>query len=411
MLRPFSLLVKPASADCNLRCEYCFYLEHCSFYPGEKRHRMSVDVLEQMIRTYMQTPQPSYQIGWQGGEPTLMGVEFFKRVVEFQQRYGAPGAAVANGLQTNGTLIDDELALHLARYNFLVGMSVDGPAELHDRYRLNAVGSGSHADVMRGVECLKRNRVEFNTLTLVSQANVGVPKDVYHYLCEDVGSFHHQYIVCVEPDEQRRILPFSVTGNEWAEFLCEVFDVWYPGDTRRVSIRLFDAVLALMVDGVRNICPFGTDCRQYFVVEYNGDVYPCDFFVEKQLRLGNICDDSWHTMQQSPIYRSFGAQKRRWNSKCDSCEYAWICAGDCLKHRLCTGGGDPTRLSALCEGWQVFYAHTLPRFRVLADQIKAERQQSFLASASHHGTRAPGRNDPCPCGSGRKYKKCCGRAG
>lgn len=408
MAHPFSLLVKPASADCNLRCEYCFYLEHCSFYPEVSKHRMSDDVLEQMVRSYMQTGQPTYQFGWQGGEPTLMGLRFFERIVEFQQKHGRSGSAVANGLQTNGTLIDDELARHLAQYHFLVGISIDGPRELHDKHRLNSRGRGSHADVLRGVDCLTRNHVEFNTLTLVNDANVRVPSEVYHYLCE-LGSLHHQYIVCVEPDAQRQLLPFSVTGAQWGEFLCSIFDTWYPHDTRRVSVRLFDAVLALLVDGVRNICPFGQDCRQYFVVEYNGDIYPCDFFVEKRLRLGNVATDSWHAMLQSPVYRDFGKQKRQWNSKCETCEFAWICSGDCLKHRLCTGGGDPTRLSPLCEGWRMFYQHTLPRFRTLAQQVISERRQAMPADGPVEGVRAPGRNDPCSCGSGRKYKKCCGR--
>ena len=408
MVRPFSLLVKPASADCNLRCQYCFYLDHCSFYPGVKRHRMSEDVLREMVRTYMQTPQPSYQFGWQGGEPALMGVDFFRKVVEFQQKYGRDGAAVANGLQTNGTLIDDELAQHLARYHFLVGLSIDGPAEIHDKYRETAAGGGSHADVMRGMACLRKHRVEFNTLTLVNEANVQRPADVYRYLCE-LGSLHHQYISCVEPDERRELLPFSVSGDNWGEFLCEIFDIWYPNDTRRVSIRLFDAVLALLVDGVRNICPFGVDCRQYFVVEHNGDIFPCDFFVEKRLRLGNLMTDSWHTMQESPVYRDFGQQKRDWNEACDSCKYAWICSGDCLKHRLCTGHGDPKRLSTLCSGWKTFYEHTLPRFRKLAEEIQAERRQAAMGMQSTYGQPPPGRNSPCPCGSGKKYKRCCGR--
>ncbi len=408
-LRPFSLLVKPASADCNLRCTYCFYLDHCSFYPETKRHRMSEQVLEQMIRSYMHTEQPSHQFGWQGGEPTLMGLEFFERVVALQQRHGRAGANVANGLQTNGTLITEELAKHLAHYRFLTGVSLDGPAYLHDRYRLRAAGGGSHADVLRGIRCLRNHSAEFNILVLVNEANVKEPAEVYHYLCDHDFLFH-QYIPCVEPDENRRVLPFSTTGEEWGEFLCTIFDMWHPGDTRRVSIRLFDAVLALLVDNVRNVCPFGENCRQYVVVEYNGDVFPCDFFVEKRLRLGNVCEDSWATVQQSPVYADFGSQKSLWNSRCDSCDLEWICKGDCLKHRLCTGGGDPRRLSDLCVAWKMFYGHTMDRFRGLAREIVSERRREARSQALARAGRIPGRNDPCPCGSGRKFKKCCGRA-
>ncbi|MCK5803002.1 MAG: anaerobic sulfatase maturase [Lentisphaeria bacterium] len=410
MTRPFSLLIKPASADCNLRCQYCFYLEHASFYPETKVHRMSEKTLEHMIRSYMATKQPSYQFGWQGGEPTLMGVEFFQRVVELQQKHGREGVSVANGLQTNGVLITDEFAAHLAKYHFLTGVSLDGPRHLHDKYRHKLGGGGSHADVMRGIGRLENKHAEFNILTLVNEVNVKEPTVVYNYLCDHDFLFH-QYIACVEPDENRHVLPFSTTGMEWGEFLCQIFDIWYRHDTRRVSIRLFDSVLALLVDGVRNICPFGSNCCQYFVVEYSGDVFPCDFFVEKRLHLGNVAVDSWETMQESPVYTTFGQQKSVHNSKCDACEFLWICQGDCLKHRLCTGGGSPERLSDLCPGWELFYQHAMPRFRLLAEAVKKDRRRhAFDQHMQSAGGRAPGRNDSCPCGSGKKFKKCCGRA-
>ena len=289
-------------------------------------------------------------------------------------------------------------------FRSLVGLSLDGSSAIHDKYRRNGAGGGSHAAVLRGMDRLKRHNVAFNTLTLVNEANVTKPEEVYGYLCDN-GSLHHQYIPCVEPDENRDVLPFSTSDKEWGEFLCRLFDVWYPSDTRRVSIRLFDAILALLVDNVRNVCHFGMDCRQYFVVEYNGDVFPCDFFVEKRLKLGTILENSWTMMQQSPIYAHFGGQKRKWNDRCNSCEFLEICAGDCLKHRLCTGGGDPRRLSLLCEGWKMFYSHTLPRFKKLAAQVRQDRQRMAMQS----NPVSVGRNDPCPCGSGRKYKKCCGR--
>ncbi|MBN2451752.1 MAG: anaerobic sulfatase maturase [Lentisphaeria bacterium] len=408
MVRPFSLLVKPASADCNLRCEYCFYLGHCGFYPETRRHRMTDEVLATMVRTYMATPQPTYQFGWQGGEPTLMGLDFFRRVVGCQQQFGRDGAGVANGLQTNATLITPEFAAHLAEYHFLTGVSLDGPRYLHDKYRLTPAGKGSHEEVRRGIRRLQEANAEFNILILVSEANVRDPAVVYHYLCDN-GFLFHQYIPCVEPDENRRILPFSIAAEEWGEFLCRVFDLWYAADTRRVSIRLFDSVLALLVDNVRNICPFGSNCCQYFVVEYNGDVFPCDFFVEKRLRIGNVTEDSWETMQQSPIYTSFGQQKSVWHERCDTCPWLWICQGDCLKHRLCTGGGDPRHLSGLCNGWRMFYEHTMPRFRELAEVVRQDRRRFAAESIPRGPGSVPGRNDPCPCGSGRKYKRCCGR--
>jgi uncharacterized protein len=371
---------------------------------------MSAEVLERMIASYMATEQPQYIFGWQGGEPTLMGVDFFRLVTALQLEYAPPGAVVSNGLQTNATLIDDDLARHLAAYNFLVGVSIDGPPELHDRWRTTPAGHGSHAAVLRGIECLKRHGVAYNALVLVSSANVSRPRQVYSYL-SDLGILYHQYIPCVEFDRDGNPLPWTITGEQWGDFMCGIFDEWFPGDTRRVSVRLFDSILALMVDQVRNVCHLHRNCCQYFVVEYNGDVYPCDFFVEESLKLGNIMTASWGEMQDSPAYGEFGRRKAMWNNACAQCRLLHFCAGDCLKHRL-RGSAGPRTLSWLCDGWKKFYAHTLPAFERLAKEIREERareeiarRESVRAEAQRRNIR---RNDPCPCGSGRKYKHCCG---
>ncbi|MFW5857459.1 MAG: anaerobic sulfatase maturase [Planctomycetota bacterium] len=423
-MRPFSLLVKPTSADCNLRCAYCFYLDRAELYPESRKHRMSDEVLETMIRTFMQTDQPQYAIGWQGGEPTLMGVEFFRRVVELQKQYGRGGAVVANGLQTNATLIDDEFARHLAQYHFLVGCSLDGPAEIHNQYRKTIGGEGSHAAVWRGIEALRRHDAEFNILVLVSQANVHRSREVYRYLC-DQGLYYHQYIPCVEFQSGFEPHPFAISGREWGEFLCEIFDEWVPNDTRRVSVRHFDSVLEYLVTDRTNVCVMGSDCRQYLVVEHNGDVYPCDFWVRDHYRLGNIRTDAWADLQASEVYRDFGVLKAQWNAACTDCPHLPLCRGDCLKHRL-PKENDPRTLSWLCEGWKLFYDHTLDRFRALAQTVRTEQEaqrraelarQQAAAAARRPGptpgrrrpAAPPGRNDPCPCGSGKKYKKCCGR--
>lgn len=404
----FSLLVKPASADCNLRCAYCFYLAKKSLYPQTARPRMSDAVLERMIGSYMATDQPTYSFGWQGGEPTLMGAAFFRRVTELQQAYGRAGALVANGLQTNATLIDDELAEHLARYRFLVGVSLDGPQPRHDLHRLTADGRGSHARVLQGLETLRRARVEYNVLVLVNRDNAQRPAEIYRYLL-DLGVTFHQYIPCVELDQEGRLEPYSVDGALWGDFLLGILDEWVKGDVRRVSVRQFDSVLTMLVDGTPNVCHMGADCRQYFVVEHNGDVYPCDFFVEPGLRLGNIMSDGWDDLAASPKFRQFGQQKSRWNESCSSCPFVRLCAGDCLKHRL-YADGDPSHLSLLCDGWKRFYGRALPVFEALASGIRRDR-----AAAEQRRVRAVvaagpvGRNEPCPCGSGRKYKHCCGR--
>ena len=409
-MRPFSLLVKPASADCNLRCTYCFYLGKEAIYPNVPKHRMSVEVMRRMISSFLKTDQPQYAFGWQGGEPTLMGLDFFKDVTACQQEFGTVGAMVSNGLQTNTTLIDDAWAEHLARYNFLVGVSIDGPAEVHNRYRRYVDGRGSHEFVMEGLAALKRRGAEYNVLTLVSRANISRPRETYRYLC-DMGVYYHQYIECVEFDENGDLRPFAVNGEEWGDFLCAIFDEWLPTDTRKVSIRLFDSILTMMVDGVANCCNMGQDCRQYLVVEHNGDVYPCDFFVEPDLKLGNITENSWEEMLDSPLYEEFGKRKSQWNVACKSCPYLRYCAGCCPKNRPLRGR-DPGRLSVLCEGWKRFYNHALPGLEKLADQIRSERSKAALAQPERKfaepRTGKVGRNDPCPCGSGRKFKKCCG---
>ncbi len=367
-MKPFSLLVKPASADCNLRCRYCFYLDRAELYPDSRSHRMSHETLEGMIRSYLRTPQSCYSFGWQGGEPAMMGLDFYRQVTDLQSTYGRPGDRVANGFQTNGTLLNDEWAKHFAAYRFLVGVSVDGPARIHDRFRRDLGGRGSHARVLQGIEALRRHGVEYNVLTLVSQSNVAHPEEVYDDLC-GMGVMFHQYIECVEFDAQGKLQPYAITGTEWGAFLCRIFDRWHRRDTHRVSVRLFDTVLMQMVEGVSNTCAAGRSCDQYFVVEYNGDVYPCDFHVREDLRLGNVQVDSWEALQTSETYMAFAAAKTRWNAACGACPWLKYCHGDCPKNRRANSGG----LSHLCEGWKRFYAHAVPRLEELAQQIRRTR--------------------------------------
>ena len=396
--RPFSLLIKPASADCNLRCHYCFYQDRAGLYPGTHSHRMSDEVLERVISSYMSTEQPQFAFGWQGGEPTLMGAAFFRRVTELQQRYGHPGSVVANGLQTNATLLDDELCETLAEYKFLVGVSLDGPEEIHDRYRLTPDGRGSHTRVLQGIEVLRRHGVEFNVLTLVTGANQERGAEIYRYL-RDLGVDYHQYIPCVEFDGRGEITPFSVTPEAWGRFLCGLFEEWYPRDVGRVSIRLFDALISRLTCGHYELCHMGGDCRRYFVVEHNGDIYPCDFFVRPELRLGNIRERDWDFLLESPIHAAFSHMKTAWPQKCKGCEYLSLCSADCLKHRG-QNGDEPANSSWLCDGWRYFYRRTLPRFRELTSLLRKERGLPVV------NPREPGRNEPCFCGSGKKYKRC-----
>jgi len=366
---------------------------------------MSHDVLEKMISSYMATSQPCYSFCWQGGEPLLMGYDFFKDITDLQQKHGKSGMSVSNSLQTNITLITDELAKHLAEYRFLVGVSLDGPATIHNHYRRDAKGKGTHARVMAGIEILKKYDVDYNILVLVNKNNVTKAGEIYRYL-KDMGVVYHQYIECVEFSDNGDLMPYAVNGKEWGDFLCELYDEWIKEDTRKISIRLFDTILAMMVDGAVTSCTFGTNCCQYFVVEHNGDVYPCDFFVEKDLILGNVASGSWEEFLSSETYLEFGRRKSQYNAKCAECEYLRFCAGCCQKNRP-GRGSRPGELSVLCEGWKKFYAHSLEGFKRLAGEVIAERQMAFQ-ERMFGSFPDVGRNDPCPCGSGKKYKKCHG---
>lgn len=400
----FSLLVKPCSADCNLACEYCFYRGKKNLYPDTPFHRMSDVVLERLIKTYMQTAQSVYSICWQGGEPTLMGTDFFSRVVELEKKYGYPRARISNSIQTNATLITDEMAAFFTACHFLVGCSLDGPETIHNRYRCRSNGKATHQDAIKGIDTLNRNNTQFNILTLVSQANVAHAQTVYRYL-KNKGFLYHQYIPCVEFDENHHLLPFAITGEQWGDFLCAVFDEWYPDDIYAVSIRNFESILLKKMDGTNPVCHMGENCCQYFVVEYNGDVYPCDFFVEKPLRLGNIMDNSWEEMMHSSVYQQFGARKKEWNVRCTKCRHLELCAGDCPKNRL-YNKNPSEHPSVLCQGHTRFFDHTQKKFDLLCRKIQKKRQK-----LQNHIDKPPGfgRNNPCPCGSGMKYKKCCGK--
>jgi uncharacterized protein len=414
---PFTLLIKPAGPDCNLRCSYCFYLPKQALFPpsaGERLeeereggaprsfHRMSDEVLELLIRSYLQTPQPHYVFNWQGGEPTLMGLDFFRRAVELQRKYAPAGASVTNTLQTNGTLIDGEWARFLAEHSFLTGVSLDGPAEIHDAYRRDSSGQGSFSRVMGGIEQLRSSGAEFNILTMVTSRSAAEAGGIWAFFRKERFRYQ-QYIPCVEFDSRDQPLPYTVSGEEWGRFLLDIFKAWYPRDVRRVSVRNFDTIINFLAAGEYHSCTMRGTCDAYFVVEHDGGVYPCDFFVEPRYRLGTVQESSWAELQSSPLYRGFGAQKSRWNAACGSCEYLDYCSGDCLKMRL-RSERDPQRISWLCRGHHLFLRETLPRFTELARQAREQvlglEGNTELPPVSREPAEA------CFCGSGKKHRNC-----
>jgi len=344
---------------------------------------MSDETLEKLISGYMATAQPQYNFNWQGGEPLLMGAGFYKKVIELQKKHGKRGSVVVNTLQTNNTVISDELAGHFAEYNFLLGVSLDGPARFHDIHRTYPGGRGSHAEVLKGIECLNRNKVEFNALTLVTSANAGRAQEVYGYL-RGLGLKFHQYIPCVEFDGHGNPENFAVTGAQWGGFICGIYDEWIKKDVYDVSVRLFDSVLSVLTGHEATVCQMRDSCCQYFVVEYNGDVYPCDFFVEKDRKLGNIMEDSWEKIAESRLYLDFGKLKSACDEKCPGCGYFRFCRGDCLKYRH-SGGSGFADASWLCDGWKMFYTHALPGFKKIASELQQHAKQSTKITGLSQG--------------------------
>lgn len=332
---------------------------------------MSNEGLETLIASYQRLPfnPAQYTYAWQGGEPTLAGLDFFKQVVFLQQKYGFSGMGVSNAIQTNGMLIDDTWAAFLSQYNFLTGLSMDGPPDIHDKYRRTRSDGDSHARVKQTADTLTRNHAEFNILCLVSQSNVHEPKRVYDYFTQS-GYNWLQFIPCVEVDDQGRLLPFAISGEEWGDFLIGIFDAWYP-QRHTVSIRLFDALLAKFTYNHTILCHLGCDCRQYFVVEWNGDVFPCDFFVRPGYKIGHVGVESWMGMLESKKYAEFGTQKNHYAGKCKYCKHVSYCNGDCMKHRILPPTNTPSQMSSLCEGWKRFYDYTVPKFKRMTEEVRA----------------------------------------
>jgi uncharacterized protein len=401
--RAFSLLVKPVSADCNLRCAYCFYHDRPTDpYRGAQRHRMIPVVLRTLLRQYMPLAGPNPSFGWQGGEPTLAGLDFFRQVVHLQRRFGVSGQVVGNGLQTNGLLVNREWAQFLAQYNFLVGISLDGPQEMHDHYRRNGPGKGSWQRVMEAIDMLRQYRVAFNILAVVNDLTAQRPAEVFSFFREQGFDFV-QFIPCVERDPQSgELAPFSVTPRRWGDFLCRLFDLWWNGGESEVSLRTFENVLAAYLGREPESCEHGTRCDSYVVIEYNGDVYPCDFFVAEEWRLGNLLEAPLVQILRSPRAAEFGRIKERNYAECDACTWDFICHHGCSRFRLAPDGRFGQH-HYFCSALKQFYAHTEQRFHELAARIRRQRTRAAIAS----GTRVR-RNDPCLCGSGLKYKQCCG---
>ena len=332
MPRITSLLIKPASAVCNLDCEYCFYLDReADPYSALPGRRMTTDTLERLVDTYLFYSFPNSVLAFQGGEPTLAGLPFFEKLVEFEQRFGRGNQTVSNALQTNAVLLDKNWCDLFQQYNWLLGVSLDGPEEINDLYRFNKQRRGTWKRVMQSVELLQANKVDFNILCVLSTANVGQPKDLYRFY-RSIGIDNIQFIPLAEFDGLGNRLPFTITPEQYGRFMVEVFDLWWP-ERRKVRIRCFDNIAEAVAGQKPGNCTMHETCDSYVVVEFNGDIYPCDFFVESSWKLGNVNDDSWAEVARRSKRYSFATKKTIAHPECQVCEYQSLCHGGCPKFR------------------------------------------------------------------------------
>jgi uncharacterized protein len=429
---PFSLLVKPAGADCNLNCGYCFYLKKAGLYPNDSPPRMTIETARSMIEAYFAIPQPAYAFAWQGGEPTLMGAEFFREVFEIQRTLAPSGARVTNALQTNGTLVNDDWTRLFRDNNVLVGLSIDGPADIHNAYRRWADGEGraipgrsgdTHGKVAAAAQRLREGKVAFNALTVVGKHNQDRAVEVYDYL-RSLRIRHMQFIPLVEwgetvpgaggngralgdggtsrdggtpgdgrasrdggvpvgsgataGDRSRSPQDFSVSAEGWGRFLIDVFDRWFPKDVRRVSIRHHDSIMELLIKGTPNVCTISESCGGHLVVEHTGDIYPCDFYVEPALRLVTI-DGSDRTLrdagESNPLLRVLSDDRYR---QFQRRKRVWDPRCESCRYRVLCGGDCPKFRppgggpSALCTGWKALYDHAIEDFERLARSVSPE---------------------------------------
>lgn len=410
--QPFHIMVKPIGPKCNLDCQYCFYLEKEMLFGDGERWKMDDAVLESYVKRYIEA-QPSRQVtfAWQGGEPTLCGVEFFEKVVRWQKQYGQ-GREIENAFQTNATLLDDEWGAFFKRENFLIGVSIDGPAELHDAYRVTRSGKGTHEEVMRGIEVLKRHKVDFNTLTCVNRANQDKGPEVYAFL-KGIGSRYMQFIPIVErlPDEEAKrlglwhstppkfaeeddnfdapVTEWSVQPKAYGRFMWSIFKRWVQQDVGKIYVQLFDVALGKWAGERGGLCIFSEECGRALALEHDGSLYSCDHYVYPDFKVGNIKEQAMAAMVDSAFQKGFGKAKKSTLPKyCRECEVRFACNGGCPKQRFLVTPEDEKGLNYLCSGYRFIFNKMDPYMRAMADLLQ-DRQPPALVMRMIKEKRIP----------------------
>lgn len=390
--RPFTVMVKTAGPVCNLDCDYCYYLEKDALYPGKKFNlssfRMNEEVLEKLIKEYIESqPQQHVEFIWHGGEPTLLGVDYFKKAIEIQKKY-ADGKNIANTFQTNGTLIDDAWAEFLAENHFLCGLSIDGPQRFHDDHRRFLNGNGSWEKVVECARIFRKHGVEFNTMSVVNATNSKQPVAVYEFL-KELGSKFMQFspiaeristdtterlsIVDNNYRKETAIMQENVSAVDWGNFLCRIFDKWVKTDVGTYFVNYFDNTLAAYVGQMPSLCSMAQHCGCSLAIEHNGDAYCCDHFVFPEYKVGNIFDTHIQELAKSDKQLFFEQRKADTLSRqCKTCPHLKACGGDCPKNRF-VQNSEGEQVSCLCQGFQMFFNHTRKHFEFMAEELRHHR--------------------------------------
>jgi uncharacterized protein len=415
--REFQIFAKPAGAFCNLDCHYCYYLQKELLYPETKSFRMSDDLLEEYIVQQIEiAPEPEIHFFWHGGEPTILGLDYFRKIAELQRKHRPSGRRITNSVQTNGMLLNDEWCRFLAVENYAVGLSLDGPPAMHDVYRVTKDRKTTHKQVMQGYRLLRQHKIPVDLLCVVHAQNVQYPLQVYRFF-KEIKAQYISFIPLVErqPALQGGVSPRTVPSEAFGSFLCAIFGEWIRQDIGRIIVQMFEEAARPAYGQDHSLCIFRPTCGYVPVIEHNGDFYLCDHFVAPEYRLGNIRETPLLELLESPAQRAFGMDKRETLPRyCRECEVLTMCNGGCPKDRIIQTPDGKAGLNYLCAGYQRFFTYCRPYTAQMAALRWAgqppECLMQQLQTTEVNALPKVGRNDPCPCGSGRKYKRCCLRA-
>ncbi|MBI4480556.1 MAG: anaerobic sulfatase maturase [Acidobacteria bacterium] len=410
--REFQVLVKPIGPVCNLDCRYCYYLQKTELYPRGEVFRMPDDLLETYIVQHIAAcPKDLIYFSWHGGEPTALGIDYFRRIVALQRLHQPAGRRIVNGLQTNGTLLDEEWCRFLSAEQFDVGLSLDGPKELHDPYRVSKGGKPTYKQVVQTWRLLQRHRIACNLLCVVHARNVHHPLAVYRFF-KELGVKFLQFLPLVRRQADGSVTPETVPAEAYGRFLCDIFREWVRNDAGRIGIQNFDEGVRPFLCEDHALCIFRPTCGDVAVVEHNGDFFSCDHFVDREHWIGNLREMPLVEMLESPTQREFG--RKKWDTLpryCRQCEALVLCNGGCPKDRFLRTPEGEEGLNYLCAGLKVFFTYSRPYLQKLATfwQLgeRLDLLRDVLRAEDVEASSQAGRNDPCPCGSGKKYKKCC----